>query len=253
MTDDLFSVSGKVALVTGGSRGVGALIAQSLVEAGACVYITSRDGISAEKVAADMSLLGDCRSLAADVSSESGCRALAEEFSRVSDSLHLLVNNAGVLHAAPLDEFGESGWRETLAVNVEAVFHMTKFLRPMLTAASTPRDPARVINVGSIDGLRVSAAETYSYGASKAAMHHLTRHLANRLAPKITVNAIALGPFVSAMVEEDLAREIGSRSPMRRHGGIDDVGGIVRFLGSRASAYITGAVVPVDGGMAAAR
>lgn len=252
MTDDLFSISGKVALVTGGSRGVGVLFAQSLVEAGARVYITSRDGVAAEKAAAELSLLGDCRPLAADLASEAGCRSLSEEFGRESDVLHLLVNNAGVLHSAPLDEFGEARWGETLAVNLEAVFHLTKFLRPQLGAASIPADPARIINVGSIDGLRVPAAETYSYAASKAAMHHLTRHLANRLAPRITVNAVALGPFVSAMVERDLAREIGSRSPMRRHGGIDDIEGIVRFLGSRASAYLTGSVVPVDGGMAVA-
>ncbi|WP_378733911.1 SDR family oxidoreductase [Nocardia brasiliensis] len=252
MNESLFSVQGKVALVTGGARGVGALIAQSLVEAGAQVYLTARDGMAAEKAAAALSLLGDCRSLVADVSSEAGCRALAEEFGAEEQALHLLVNNAGVFHAAPLDEFDETGWRDTLAVNLEAVFHLTKFLRPLLVAASTPDDPARVINVGSIDGIRVPAAESYSYGASKAAMHHLTKHLANRLAPQITVNAMALGPFVSDMLERDLALEIGARLAMRRHGGIDDIAGIVGFLGSRASSFITGTVISVDGGMAAA-
>ncbi|WP_225726913.1 MULTISPECIES: SDR family oxidoreductase [unclassified Nocardia] len=251
MIDDLFSVRGKTALVTGGARGVGALIAQALVEAGAQVYLTSRDGVAAEKAAAELSLLGDCHPLTADVSSEAGCRALAADFGQ--QALHLLVNNAGVLHAAPLDEFDESGWRDTIAINLEAVFHLTKLLRPQLLSASTPDDPARVVNVGSIDGLRVPAAETYSYGASKAAMHHLSRHLATRLAPRITVNVIALGPFVSGMLDRDLALEIGSRTPMSRYGGIDDIAGIVRFLGSRASAYVTGTVISVDGGMAASR
>ncbi|WP_028477019.1 SDR family oxidoreductase [Nocardia sp. CNY236] len=253
MTDDLFSVRGKVALVTGGARGVGALIAQALVEAGAQVYLTARAGVAAEKAAAELALLGDCRALAADVSTEAGCRTLAMEFGKHSAQLHLLVNNAGVLHAAPIDEFGEDGWRDTIAVNLEAVFYLTKFLRPLLNAAATATDPARIINVGSIDGLNVPAAETYSYGASKAAMHHLTRHLATRLAPRITVNAMALGPFVSEMLERDLAVEIGSRSAMRRHGGIDDIAGIVGFLGSRASTYVTGTVIPVDGGISASR
>ncbi|GAB4588352.1 SDR family oxidoreductase [Nocardia sp. IFM 10818] len=253
MAADLFSVEGKVALVTGGARGVGTLIAQSLVEAGARVFITSREAVAAERAAAELSLLGECRPLAADLSSEAGCRTLATDFAAESAVLHLLVNNAGVLHAAPIDEFDETGWRDTLAVNLEAVFHLTKFLRPLLTAASTPADPARIVNVGSIDGLNVPAAETYSYGASKAAMHHLTRHLATRLAPRITVNAMALGPFVSDMLERDLAVEIGSRSPMRRHGGIDDIAGIVRFLASPASTYVTGTVIPVDGGISASR
>ncbi len=251
--EELFTVDGKTALITGGARGVGALAAQALVEAGATVYLTSRDGVAAEKAAAELSLLGDCRSLAADVSTEAGCAALAADLARETDALHILVNNAGLLHAAPIDEFGADGWKDVLAVNVEAVFHLTKLLRPLLLAGSQPGDPASVVNVGSIDGLTVPAAETYSYGASKAAMHHLSKHLAHRLAPQITVNVIALGPFVSDMLHRDLAAEIGARTPMRRHGGIDDIAGIVRFLGSRASSYVTGTVISVDGGMAVSR
>ncbi|MEV0675039.1 SDR family oxidoreductase [Actinosynnema sp. NPDC050436] len=253
MTDDLFSVAGKVALVTDGARGIGALVAQSLVEAGARVYVTAPDGVLAEKAAAELSLLGDCRSLAADVSSEVGCRSLAERFGRESDAVHVLVNNAGVLHSTSLDESGETGWRNALAVNLDAAVHLTKFLRPQLASASTPSDPARVLNVGSVEGLPAPHTEAYSYGASKAAVRDLTRHLAHRLAPRITVNAITLGPFASAVVERDLALAPGTRSLVRRHSGIDEVRGVVRFLGSRASAGITGTVVPVDGGTAAVR
>ncbi len=250
---ELFSVKGKTALVTGGARGVGLLIAQALVEAGATAYLTSRSPESAERAAAELSLLGECHPLSADLSSEAGCRTLAKDFTSCDDRLHLLVNNAGALHAAPLEEFDDAAWDTVLQVNLKAVFHLTKFLQTALNEAACPDDPARVINIGSVDGLHVPPVETYSYAASKAAVHHLTRHLAKRLAPRITVNAVALGPFESEMMEPDLATEIGRRTPMRRHGGLDDIAGIMQFLGSRASAYLTGAVIPVDGGIATTR
>ncbi|MEV0675053.1 SDR family NAD(P)-dependent oxidoreductase [Actinosynnema sp. NPDC050436] len=249
----LFSVEGKTALVTGAAKGVGALIAQALVEAGATVYLTSRDLEAAEKTAARLSVLGDCSALSADFVTEEGCRGLAEELSGRVDRLHLLVNNAGALHTAPLDEFDDAGWDTVLQVNLKAVFHLTKFLRPVLERASVAGDPARVVNIGSVDGLHVPSAEIYSYAASKAAMHHLTRHLAGRLAPRVTVNAIALGPFESDMLQDELAADIGLRSPMRRPGGIDDLAGIMGFLGSRAAAYLTGTVIPFDGGLSATR
>ncbi|UED88031.1 SDR family NAD(P)-dependent oxidoreductase [Streptomyces profundus] len=250
---ELFSVQGRTALVTGGARGVGALIAQALVEAGAEVYVTSRDVAAAEKTAARLSLFGDCFPLAADLATERGCRDLAESLGGRVDRLNLLVNNAGALHTAPLDDFDDAGWDTVLQVNLRAVFHLTRFLRPTLEAAARVGDPARVVNIGSIDGLRAPAAEIYSYAASKAAMHHLTLHLAGRLAPRIAVNALALGPFESAMSRDALADDIGRRSPLRRAGGLDDLAGVMRFLGSRSAAYLTGTVIPFDGGLSATR
>lgn len=252
MTDDLFSVSGKVALVTGDDRGAAVPIVRSLVEAGARVYVTSPDGVAAEKVAAELASRGDCRPLAADVSSEAGCRVLAEEFGRVSEVVHLLVNNVGAVCPSPFTDFGGTGRRETFTTNLEAARHLTRFLRPQLAAASTPGDPARVVCVGSIDDVWVPVAEMHTCEAGRAVMHDLTRQLASRLAPRITVNSLVLGPFAAAVVERELTGDGGARSAVRGRGGTDGIGGIVRFLGSRASACITGTVVPVDGGMLAA-
>ncbi|MFF4426459.1 SDR family NAD(P)-dependent oxidoreductase [Streptomyces sp. NPDC001549] len=249
----LFSVRGKSALVTGAAKGVGALIAQALVEAGATVYLTSRDMAAAEKTAARLSLLGDCVPLAGALATEDDCRALADRLGEHVDRLHLLVNNAAVLHTAPLDDFDDAAWDSALQVNLKAVFHLVRFLRPLLESAAVAGDPARVVNIGSVDGLHVPSAEIYSYAASKAAMHHMTGHLAGRLAPRIAVNAIALGPFESDMLQESLATEIGLSSPMRRPGGLDDLAGIIQFLGSRGSAYLTGTVIPFDGGLSLTR
>ncbi|MEU9859242.1 SDR family oxidoreductase [Streptomyces sp. NPDC047971] len=150
-------------------------------------------------------------------------------------------------------EFDDAAWDSALQVNLKAVFHLVRFLRPLLEAAAVTGDPARVVNIGSVDGLHVPSAEIYSYAASKAAMHHLTGHLAGRLAPRVAVNAIALGPFESDMLQESLAAEIGLGSPMRRPGGLDDLAGIIQFLGSRGSAYLTGTVIPFDGGLSITR
>jgi NAD(P)-dependent dehydrogenase (short-subunit alcohol dehydrogenase family) len=251
--DDLFSVDGKVALVTGGSRGIGLMIARGFVEAGARVYISSRKADVCEKEAAGLSELGWCEALPADLSTEDACRTLAGQVAEREPALHILVNNAGATWGAPLDDFDEAAWNRVLDLNVKGVFHLTKFLRPTLEAASTTDDPARVINIGSIDGLHVPALETYSYSASKAAVHHLTRHLARRLAPKITVNAIAPGPFESKMMAatlEAFGDEIAAQAPLKRIGRPDDMAGVSRFLASRAGAYLTGAVIPVDGGIA---
>jgi NAD(P)-dependent dehydrogenase (short-subunit alcohol dehydrogenase family) len=169
------------------------------------------------------------------------------------DRLHILVNNAGATWGAPLESFDDAAWDRVLSLNVKAVFHLTKSLVPLLEAGASEEDPSRVINIGSIDGLRVPPLETYSYSASKAAVHQLTRHLARRLAPVITVNAIAPGPFPSKMMAATLAAhgdEIAANAPLRRIGRPDDVAGTAIFLSSRAGSYLTGAVIPVDGGIA---
>lgn len=250
---ELFSIAGKTALVTGGSRGIGEMIARGFVEAGGNVYISSRKADACERVAAELSEVGRCTALPADLSTEAGCRDLAERLTAREPALHVLVNNAGATWGAPLEEYGEKAWDRVLNLNVKGVFSLTRFLIPALRAAATEDDPARVIVVGSIDGIHVPGTETYAYSASKAAVHQLTRHLARRLAPEITVNAIAPGPFPSRMMASTLAEfgdEIVQTTPLRRIGRPDDVAGATIFLASRAGAYLTGAIIPVDGGIA---
>jgi NAD(P)-dependent dehydrogenase (short-subunit alcohol dehydrogenase family) len=251
-----FSISGKRAVVTGGSRGIGKMIAAGFVDAGAKVYISSRKKDVLEEVAAELSARGECIAISADLSSEKECRRLAEEIGRREDGLDILVNNAGATWGVPLAEHDERSFERVLALNVKAVFHLTKFLTPLLQRAGTPERPARVINIGSIDGLHVPTLETFSYSASKAAVHHLTRHLAKRLAPEVTVNAIAPGPFESKMMAATLAAfgdEIAAGAPLKRIGRPDDMAGAAIFLASAAASYITGAVIPVDGGIATLR
>jgi NAD(P)-dependent dehydrogenase (short-subunit alcohol dehydrogenase family) len=249
---DLFAVRGKTVVVTGGSAGIGQMIATGFVEAGARVYVASRKLEECRKVAAELSRAGECSGIAADLSSEAGCRALADEIARREGQLHVLVNNAGANWGAPFDDFPDSAWDKVLALNVKAVFHLTRASHALLDKASLPGDPARVINVGSIDGLHVPALETYAYSTSKAAVHHLTRVLARRLAPTITVNAIAPGPFQSRMMRATLERfgeGIKSSVPLKRIGEPEDMAGVALYLASRAGAWVTGVVIPVDGGM----
>jgi NAD(P)-dependent dehydrogenase (short-subunit alcohol dehydrogenase family) len=247
--NDLFSVHGKCALVTGGTRGVGLMIARGLVEAGAKVYISSRSSDDCLRVSAELSVWGECEGIPADLSVASGCERLAAELARCEAKLHVLVNNAGITLGAPLTSFGDPEWDEVLALNVKGVFHLTKFILPLLEAAAEPGNPARVINIGSVDGLHVPAVENYSYTASKAAVHHLTRHLAKRLGPDVTVNALALGPFESDMTDASLGSEMAARAPLRRIGLPEDAAGAVIFLASRAGAFLTGVVLPIDGGL----
>jgi NAD(P)-dependent dehydrogenase (short-subunit alcohol dehydrogenase family) len=250
---DLFSVTGKTILVTGGSRGIGQMIAGGFVEAGATVYISSRNAEVCDAVAAELSEQGVCISVPADLSTEAGCRGLADEMGRRVEKLDVLVNNAGNTWGAPLEEFGDAAWDRVLSLNVKGVFHTTKFLLPLLEAAVAEDDPARVINIGSIDGIQVPILETYSYSASKAAVHQLTRHLARKLAPRITVNAIAPGPFPSKMMAatlEAFETQIVAGAPMKRIGRPDDMAGAAIYLASRAGAYLTGVILPVDGGIA---
>ena len=249
---DLFSIQGKTALVTGGSRGIGLMIASGLVEAGAKVYVASRKQQDCDRAAAELSKLGTCLALPGDLASHAGTRALADAFAAREPALHVLVNNAGANWGAPLAGYPEAGWDKVMALNVKAVFDLTRMLLPQLEAASKPGDPARVINVGSIDGLSVPLLDTYAYSASKAAVHHLTRVLARKLAPQITVNAIAPGPFESKMMAETLKNfgdAIKKSCPMGRIGEASDMAGIAIYLASKAGAYVTGAVIPVDGGI----
>ncbi|HEX3461557.1 MAG TPA: SDR family oxidoreductase [Acidimicrobiales bacterium] len=250
---ELFDIAGKVALVTGGSRGIGLMIASGYVDAGAKVYISSRKAEVCEAVAAELSARGECISLPADLSTEEGCRGLADRLAEREERLDILVNNAGATWGAPIETFDDAAWDRVLALNVKGVFHTTKYLLPLLQAAGTTEAPSRVINIGSIDGIHVPVLETYSYSASKAAVHQLTRHLAKRLAPAITVNAIAPGPFESKMMHatlEAFGEQIAASAPLRRIGRPDDMAGTAIYLASRAGAYLTGAIIPVDGGIA---
>jgi NAD(P)-dependent dehydrogenase (short-subunit alcohol dehydrogenase family) len=251
----LFDVYGKTALVTGGSRGIGAMIARGLAQAGARVIVSSRKTQDLERAAQELEAVGDCEAITGDVSTPQGAAALADQVRERFPQLHILVNNAGVTWGAPLEEFPASGWDRAMHTNVEGVFHLTVALLPALRAAAEPEDPSRVINVGSIDGLRAPELENYSYSASKAAVHMLTRHLAKRLASEhVTVNAIAPGPFQSKMtafmLEDPDSRALVERLvPLARIGRPDDAAGLTIFLASRAGSYLTGSVIPLDGGI----
>jgi NAD(P)-dependent dehydrogenase (short-subunit alcohol dehydrogenase family) len=251
---NLFSVEGKVALVTGGSRGIGYMIARGYVENGVTTYITARKAEACDAAAKALSAYGKCISLPVDVSSLSGIKQLVEALRAREPKLHVLVNNAGANWAEPVDAFSEAGWDKVMDVNLKAVFFLTRELLPQLRAAGSAADPARVINIGSIDGLHVPGLETYAYSSSKAGAHHLTRTLARRLAGEhINVNAIAPGPFESKMMADTLKHfgdAIRSAVPRGRIGEPEDMAGTAIYLASRASAYVTGAVLPVDGGLA---
>ncbi len=255
---DLFSVEGKTVLVTGGSRGIGLMIARDLVESGARVYISSRKAAVCAAAARELSAEGTCMALPADLSRREECVRLAAGFGARERSLDILVNNAGATWGAPLDQFPEAGWDKILDVNLKGVFYLTQALLPLIRAAATPENPARVINIGSVDGLRAPGGrsfefETYSYSASKAALHHLTRVLAKRLGSEnITVNAIAPGPFdtqMMAAVLSEHSEEVAATSLLGRLGQPGDIAGAVRYLAARAGSYVTGTVLPVDGGM----
>ena len=250
----LFSIEGKTAVVTGGSRGIGLMIARGMVEAGANVYISSRKAEVCNEVAAELSKSGTCTSIPADLGTEAGCRFLADEIGKREERVHILVNNAGANWGAPLEEYPESAWDKIHALNVKGVFFLTRACLPLLRNAARREDPARVVNIGSVDGMKPPQLENYAYAASKAAVHHLTRVLASRFkADPITVNAIAPGPFESKMMAATLAQfrdMIEAAVPLGRIGEPEDVAGTAIFLASRAGAYLTGAVIPCDGGLA---
>jgi NAD(P)-dependent dehydrogenase (short-subunit alcohol dehydrogenase family) len=253
----LFDLTGKVAVVTGGTRGIGLMMTRGLLQAGASVYISSRKPEAGEAAVAELSAHGRVVSLPADLAHEEECVRLAAEVSRAENRVHILINNAGTTWGAPLADFPSSAWDKVVDLNLKAPFFLTRAFLPLLEAAGTADDPARVINVGSIDGLGVPELPIYSYSASKAGLHQLTRVLARELGPRhITVNAVAPGPFDSKMMAAVLAAardRIAAAAPLGRIGRPDDMAGVAVYLSSRAGAYVTGAIIPVDGGIWAAR
>lgn len=252
--EDLFSVRGKVALVTGGSRGLGEMIARAYVENGAKVYITARRAEACDALASELSRIGECVSIPADLSRMEEIDRLSAELRKHERKLDILVNNAGASWGASFAEFPENGWDKVMDLNVKSVFFLTQRLLDLLQAAATSETWSRVINIGSIEGMRSSHLEAYSYAASKAGVNHLTRIMAKFLAPRhIAVNAIAPGYFPSKMtaaIEEEGQREVVENAPMKRMGNADDMAGIALYLASRASGFVCGAVIPVDGGLA---
>ena len=250
----LFGLHGKTALVTGGTRGIGMMIARGLLQAGATVVISSRKADAVAEAVTALSEFGPVRGVAADLSRQQECARLAADVLAGTDALHILVNNAGATWGEPLEKFPAAAWDKVLDLNLKSPFWMVQELLPALRRAGTDEDPARIINIGSIDALHVSPIPTYSYSASKAAVHQLTRVLARELGPQhITVNAVAPGPFESKMMAatlEAFGEAIAAAAPMRRIGRDDDMAGIAVFLASRAGSYLTGAVIPVDGGIA---
>ncbi|HUZ50927.1 MAG TPA: SDR family oxidoreductase [Streptosporangiaceae bacterium] len=252
---DLFDLTGKTAVVTGGTRGIGLMIARGLLQAGARqVYVSSRKAEGCAEAERELGQYGQVTAVQADLSTEAECRRLAREVGGKESAVHVLVNNAGATWGAPLEEFPAAAWDKVLDLNLKSPFFLTRAFLPLLEAGGTHDDPARVINIGSIDGLHVASLPTYSYSASKAGLHHLTRVLARELGPRhITVNAVAPGPFESKMMAATLRSfgdAIADAAPLRRIGRPDDMAGVAVYLSSRAGAYVTGTVIPVDGGIA---
>jgi len=255
--DELFSVAGKTALVTGAATGIGRMAATALVMGGARVFIASRKGEACQAVAEEINALagsGSAEGFAGDVGSEEGVAALAAEVGSRTDRLNILIDNAGLSWGAELADFPYKAWARVLDVNVTGLFHLTRELLPLLDKAASHEDPARIINLGSVMGTQPMADGAYSYTASKAAVHHLTRTLANELAEhRITVNAFAPGPFQSKMTAfatatDEQADIVGERVPLGRIGSPDDIAGATLYLCGRAGSYVTGAILPIDGG-----
>jgi NAD(P)-dependent dehydrogenase (short-subunit alcohol dehydrogenase family) len=250
---ELFSVAGKTVVVTGGTSGIGLMIASGFVAAGASVVVASRKAEAVDATVAALSSYGTCGGIAADLSTQEGARVFADAVAADHDRVDVLVNNAGATWGAPLTEHDAASWDRVLNLNVQGVFHTTVAFVPLLMAGASADEPSRVINIGSIDAISVPILETYSYSASKAAVHQLTRHLAKRLAPTVTVNAVAPGPFQSKMMAatlEAFGEQIAKSAPLKRIGRPEDMAGVTIFLASRAGAFVTGAVIPVDGGIA---
>ncbi len=252
---NLFGLDGKVAVVTGGSRGIGFMIASGLVANGVRTYITARKADACDAAAAELSEHGHCISLPADLSTADGLASFVDRFTERESQVDILVNNAGAAWGAPLGEFPEIGFDKVMDLNVKAPFMLTQALLPQLKAGATAEDPARVIMIGSIDGIRVPVGDNYSYSASKAGIHMMARHMAAHLVrDNITINSIAPGPFESKMMayrldDPDSRKMVEAGVPRRRIGSPEDIAGTVIFLAGRAGAYTTGSVIPVDGGI----
>jgi NAD(P)-dependent dehydrogenase (short-subunit alcohol dehydrogenase family) len=255
MSGDLFSVAGKRVLVTGGSRGIGKMIAEAFVRAGSDVTICARKQGEIDACVAELSPLGKIKGIRADLGNYAGIDAFTEQFAKDGARLDVLVNNAGAAWGEALETYPESGFDRCWSINVKGLFHLTQKMLPLLRAAATKESAARVINIGSIDGMRVADTENYAYSATKAAVHQLTRQLAHKLVSEhIHVNAIAPGLFPSKITaflfkDEESESILAGTIPMGRTGRGDDIGGVAIFLSSRASGYMTGAVLQVDGGL----
>jgi len=252
---DLFTLKGRSALITGGSRGIGRMIAHGFLTQGARVYISARKASACDQTATELSQYGTCISLPADVSTVEGAKGLAEAYGKHEGELDILVNNAGAAWGEAFDTFPESGWDKVVDLNLKAPFFLTQALTPLLRKAAV-KQVAKVINIASIDGISVNPQETYSYAASKAGLIHLTHRMALRLAQdNISMTAIAPGAFASSMNKEarDHAEEISARIPAGRIGTDEDMAGAAIYLASRAGDYVVGATLVVDGGVTLAR
>lgn len=253
----LFSLAGRTALVTGGTSGIGRMIAEGLIAAGAKTYIVSRKADACAATASELAASGECAALPGDVGSQEGCRAIAAAFREQEAKLDILVNAAGVTWGAPIRDYPDAAWDKVLAANLKGPFHLTVALIDALEGAARPGDPAKVINIGSVHGLFPPEFESYAYSASKAGVHHLTRHLAKALGPRhIVVNAIAPGPFPSRMMKATIEQHgdaLIAETATGRLGEPDDMAGAAIYLASRAAANITGVVLPVDGGYGTTR
>ncbi len=251
---DLFNLSGKYALVTGGTRGIGMMIARGLLQAGARVVISSRNADTCAETRDLLSEFGDVKAIPADLSRHDECQRLADLVEADSERLDILVNNAGAMWREPLETFPDEAWDSVIDLNLKSPFWLVQALLPALRRAGTADDPARVVNIGSIAAIHVAASPNYSYASSKAGLHQLTRVLARELGPQhVTVNAVAPGPFPSQMMASTLdaiGDTIAAKAPLRRLGRDDDMAGIAVFLASRAASYLTGTIIPVDGGIA---
>jgi NAD(P)-dependent dehydrogenase (short-subunit alcohol dehydrogenase family) len=251
---NLFNVEGKVVLITGGSRGIGEMIATGFVENGAKVYISARKAAPCNELAERLSEKGFCVSLPCDLSTTEGVNWMAEELGKREEKLDVLINNAGAAWGEPIDDYSEKGWDKVFNINLKGPFFLVQKLLPMLRKAASEGAPARIVNTASVNGIEPPALETYAYSSSKAGMIMLTRHLAKRLAPEhILVNCIAPGPFPSQMMKETLETmgdAIRASNPLGRIGEPEDIAGVAIFLSSRASGYTTGASIPCDGGSA---
>jgi NAD(P)-dependent dehydrogenase (short-subunit alcohol dehydrogenase family) len=251
---DLFSIEGKSALITGGSRGIGLMMAKGYVHAGAKVYISSRKADICQKVAAELSKEGTCIALPADLTKDEDLKTLVDQLNQKEEKLDVLINNAGKGWEASLETFPEIGWDSVLNINVKSIFNLTRGLLPLLTAAGSHENPARIINIGSVAAEISDSMETYSYGVSKAGVHWLTKSLAREFAERhITVNAIAPGRFPSHMTAGVMQNKAQCESeikaiPLHRWGQETDIAGLSIFLASPSASYITGAIIPIDGG-----
>ncbi len=250
--NELFNIAGKTAVVTGGSRGIGRMIADAFVSNGVKTYITARKAEACQQAAVELGSGGECIALPADLSTSAGREQFVAELQARESKLDILVNNAGAAWGAPFADYPEDGYDKVMNINVKAVFMLTRDLLPLLLRGASTSNPSRVINIGSIDGLRVSATDNFAYGASKAAVHFLTKNLALRLGQQgLTINAIAPGPFESQMMEHMLNKhgdKIRAENPLGRIGNPMDMAGLAVYLASPAASYVNGQVIALDGG-----